>query len=47
MENVQTKVCPRCGRNLPYVSMKNGNYYVREEKQFFDKFITLKEWENK
>lgn len=30
-----------------YVSMKNGNYYVREEKQFFDKFITLKEWENK
>lgn len=30
-----------------YISLKNGNYYVREEKQFFDKFITLKEWENK
>lgn len=28
-----------------YISLKNGNYYVREEKQFFDKFITLKEWE--
>lgn len=27
-----------------YISLKNGNYYVREEKQFFDKFITLKEW---
>jgi hypothetical protein len=29
-----------------YISLKNGNYYVREEKQFFDKFVTLKEWEN-
>jgi hypothetical protein len=28
-----------------YISLKNGNYYVREEKQFFDKFVTLKEWE--
>lgn len=28
-----------------YISLKNGNYYVREEKQFLDKFITLKEWE--
>ena len=28
-----------------YISLKNGNCYVREEKQFFDKFITLKEWE--
>lgn len=28
-----------------YISLKNGNYYVREEKQFFDKFITLKDWE--
>ena len=28
-----------------YISLKNGNYYAREEKQFFDKFITLKEWE--
>lgn len=30
-----------------YISLKNGNYYVREEKQFLDKFVTLKEWENK
>lgn len=29
-----------------YISLKNGNYYVREEKQFFDKFVTLKEWED-
>lgn len=28
-----------------YISLKSGNYYVREEKQFFDKFITLKDWE--
>lgn len=28
-----------------YISLKNGNYYVREEKQFFDNFVTLKEWE--
>lgn len=28
-----------------YVSMKNGHHYVREKRQFFDKFITLKEWE--
>lgn len=28
-----------------YSSLKNGYYYVREEKQFFDKFVTLKEWE--
>lgn len=28
-----------------YISLKNGNYYVREEKQFLDKFVTLKEWE--
>ena len=30
-----------------YISLKNGNYYVREEKQFLDKFVSLKEWENK
>lgn len=30
-----------------YISLKNGDYYVREEKQFLDKFVTLKEWENK
>lgn len=28
-----------------YISLKNGNYYVREEKQFLDKFVTLKDWE--
>ena len=28
-----------------YVSMKNGHHYVREKRQFLDKFITLKEWE--
>lgn len=28
-----------------YMSLKNGHYYVREKRQFFDKFITLKEWE--
>lgn len=27
-----------------YISFKDGNYYVREEEQFFDRFITLKEW---
>lgn len=28
-----------------YVSMKNRHHYVREKRQFLDKFITLKEWE--
>ena len=28
-----------------YMSLKNGHYYVREKRQFLDKFITLKEWE--
>lgn len=28
-----------------YVSMKNGHHYVREKRQFLDKFVTLKEWE--
>lgn len=27
-----------------YVSMKNGHHYVREKRQFLDKFVTLKEW---
>lgn len=30
-----------------YVSMKNGHHYVREKRQFLDKFVTLKEWKNK
>ena len=28
-----------------YVSLKNGNYYVREKRQFLDKFVTLEDWE--
>jgi hypothetical protein len=28
-----------------YTSLKTGNYYVRNKKQFYDKFIILKEWE--
>lgn len=27
-----------------YVSMKNGHHYVREKRQFLDKFVTLKDW---
>lgn len=28
-----------------YVSMKNGHHYVRDKRQFLDKFVTLKDWE--
>lgn len=28
-----------------YMSLKNGHYYVREKRQFLDKFVTLKDWE--
>lgn len=28
-----------------YMSLKNGHYYVRDKRQFLDKFVTLKEWE--
>lgn len=28
-----------------YVSIKNDHHYVREKRQFLDKFVTLKEWE--
>lgn len=28
-----------------YISLRNGQYYVRDKRQFLDKFITLKEWE--
>lgn len=28
-----------------YISLKNGLYYVRDKRDFFDKFVTLKEWE--
>ena len=27
-----------------YISLKNGNYYVRDKRQFLGKFVTLKEW---
>lgn len=33
------------GDAVLYMSLKNGHYYVREKRQFLDKFITLKEWE--
>lgn len=28
-----------------YISLKNVQYYVRDKRQFLDKFVTLKEWE--
>lgn len=28
-----------------YMSLENGHYYVREKKQFLDKFVTLEDWE--
>lgn len=28
-----------------YMSLKNGHYYVREKRQFLDKFVTLEDWE--
>lgn len=28
-----------------YISLKNGHYYVRDKRQFLDKFVTLKDWE--
>lgn len=28
-----------------YMSLKNGHYYVRDKRQFLDKFVTLKDWE--
>ena len=28
-----------------YISLKNGQYYVRDKRQFLDKFVTLKDWE--
>lgn len=27
-----------------YMSLKNGHYYVREKRQFLDKFVTLEDW---
>lgn len=28
-----------------YISLKNGQYYVRDKRQFLDKFVTLEDWE--
>ena len=28
-----------------YISFKNGEYYVRDKRQFLDKFVTLEDWE--
>lgn len=29
-----------------YISLKNGQHYVRDKRQFLDKFKTLEDWEN-
>lgn len=31
---------------LIYQGMENGELYVREYKDFFDKFVKLLDWEN-
>lgn len=28
-----------------YISLKSEQYYVRDKRQFLDKFVTLKDWE--
>lgn len=28
-----------------YISFKNEQYYVRDKRQFLDKFVTLEDWE--
>lgn len=28
-----------------YISLKNGQYYVRDKRQFLDKFVALEDWE--
>lgn len=50
------KILYRCRMKLPverywvcgviYVDLLSGKVYVREMKDFFNKFITLKDWEN-
>lgn len=52
----QYKVLFRCKMKLPvertwidaviYMSLKDDNFYVRERKDFFDKFVKLKDWKN-
>lgn len=51
----QYKVLFRCKMKLPiernwieaviYMSLKDDNFYVRERKDFFDKFVKLLDWE--
>lgn len=28
-----------------YIGLKDEQYYVRDKRQFFDKFVTLEDWE--
>lgn len=52
----QYKVIYRCKMKLPiertwidamiYIGLKDGNFYVRERKDFFDKFVKLNDWKN-
>lgn len=30
-----------------YVSLRDGQFYVREKDEFFNKFITLKQWKKR
>lgn len=29
-----------------YIGLKDGNFYVRERKDFFDKFVKLNDWKS-
>lgn len=31
---------------LIYIGLKDGNLYVRERKDFLDKFVKLTDWKN-
>ena len=52
----QYKVIYRCKMKLPiertwidamiYIGLKDGNFYVRERKEFFDKFVKLNDWKD-
>lgn len=30
-----------------YINLKSEQYYVRDKRQFLDKFVTLEDWEKK
>lgn len=41
--------CPSTGNwynAVIYEGIEDGNYYVREEKDFFAKFVKLKDWKD-